>query len=397
MKIQFQKIAFFLTLLGLINIYAQQIKLPFEFSKDHKAIFIKLPMENQKDSLLFFFDTGAGTTLLDKKTAEKYKLKANYKTEVTGAGGKKLYDVLTNQKIFLDRNQFIDNTNIVLDDLSRLNTLYEKKFDGIIGATILKNYLTKIDFATLTMDLYKFDDPINYDGYEKIPFDLYSGIPRFPITFELRNNEKFSGDILFDSGAGLTLLVNTPYKEKNDLLNKIGEKITYTSTNLSNKTNYNKGLIKSIQLGNTIIKDENLGISLSSDKQGVSSSDNLLGILGSEIIYRFNFILDHKNKNLYLKPNHLFNEDFKEVINPISLKYSDDRKEILISNVLENTDAYKKGLREGQRLISIDNIVSKDIYTYSQLLNQKNKNVTIKYIDSNNQIKSIKIKLEKLL
>nr|WP_305051517.1 hypothetical protein [Elizabethkingia bruuniana] len=30
--------------------------------------------------------------------AQKLNLKAKYKTEIRGAGGKKLYDVLTNQK-----------------------------------------------------------------------------------------------------------------------------------------------------------------------------------------------------------------------------------------------------------------------------------------------------------
>jgi len=288
-----------LTFLCVVNICAQQIKLPFELSKDNKSIFIKLPLENQKDSLLFFFDTGAGTTLVDRKIAEKYHLKANYKAEVMGAGGKQLY------------NQYIDNTNFVLDDdISRLNKHFDKKIDGIIGSAILNNYLTKIDFETRTISLDKFDDSVNYDGYEKIPFEFYNGIPKFPITFELKNNEKFSGNVLFDSGAGLTLLVNTLYKDKNNLLHKIGERTSINSGNLTSTTKYDEGLIRSIQIGNTIIKDENLKIALSSDKRGVSSSDDLLGILGSKIIYRFNFILDYKNKNLYLKPNHLFYKDF---------------------------------------------------------------------------------------
>jgi hypothetical protein len=393
MNIKYKELIFFLIVFGAVNSYAQQIKLSFELSKDKKAIFIKLPMENQKDSLLFFFDTGAGTTLLDKKIAEKYNLKANYQTEVTGAGGKKLYDIMTNQKIFFDRNQFIDSTNIVLDDLSRLNTSYEKKFDGIIGAAILTNYLTKIDFETQTMNLYKPDDLIDYDSYEKIPFELFSGIPKVRITFELKNNEKFSGDVLFDSGARLTLLVNTPYKEKNDLLNKIGKKVSYSSRNLSNNTNYSKGLIKSIQLGNTTIKNKNLGISLSSDKQGVSSLDNLLGILGSEIINRFNFILDYKNKNLYLKPNDLFNKDFEPLAKALSFEYTEDRSNIIISNVMENSDVHTKGLEKGLKIVSINNIVSKDIYTYDQLLQRKN-SVILKYVDHDNQIRSVKIKLK---
>ncbi|MDV3575742.1 hypothetical protein CMU59_18380 [Elizabethkingia anophelis] len=385
------------TLLFALITSAQEVKLPFELSKDNKSIFIKLPMENQKDSLVFFFDTGAATTLLDKKMADKYNLKANHKTEVAGAGGKKVYDVLTNQKIFLDRNNHVE-TNIVFDDLSRLSTLYDRNFDGIIGAAILKKYLTKFDFETHTMYLYKFGEPLDNTGYEKIDFEFYSGgIPRFPITFELKNKEKFSGDILFDSGASLSLLVNAPYKEKNNLLSKMSRKITYSSSNLSNKTNYSKGLIESIQLGNTRIEHKNLGILFSSDKQGVSSENGLLGILGSEIINRFNFILDYKNKKLYLKPNSLFHNEFEMPISPISLKYSDDRNEIRISSIMENTDAYKKGLKEDQKIISINNIVSNDIETYRQLLKQKNKKVIIKYKDSDNKIKTVKFKLKELL
>ncbi|MCL1690168.1 hypothetical protein CMT57_17560 [Elizabethkingia anophelis] len=384
------------TLLFALITSAQEVKLPFELSKDNKSIFIKLPMENQKDSLVFFFDTGAATTLLDKKMADKYNLKANHKTEVAGAGGKKVYDVLTNQKIFLDRNNHVE-TNIVFDDLSRLSTLYDRNFDGIIGAAILKKYLTKIDFETKTMYLYKFDESLDHTGYNKIDFEFYSGIPKFPITFELKNKEKFSGNILFDSGAGLTLLVNSPYKEKNELSDKIGNKITFVSHNLSNKTNHEKGLIKSITLGNTTFENKNLDISLASDKEGVSSENGLLGILGSEIINRFNFILDYKNKKLYLKPNSLFHNEFEMPISPISLKYSDDRNEIRISSVMENTDAYKKGLKEDQKIISINNIVSNDIETYRQLLKQKNKKVIIKYKDSDNKIKTVKFKLKELL
>jgi hypothetical protein len=55
MNIKYKELAFFLIVFGVINSYAQQIKLSFELSKDKKAIFIKLPMENQKDILLFFF------------------------------------------------------------------------------------------------------------------------------------------------------------------------------------------------------------------------------------------------------------------------------------------------------------------------------------------------------
>ena len=69
-------------LMGLFEVQAQDVTLPFELY-ENKYILIKLPTE--KDSLTFYFDTGATTTLLDKETAGKFGLKANYQQKVSGA------------------------------------------------------------------------------------------------------------------------------------------------------------------------------------------------------------------------------------------------------------------------------------------------------------------------
>ena len=71
------------------------------------------------------------------------------------------------------------------------NTLFEQKFDGIIGASILKNISLKLIFETHTISLYKFDNFSDYTGYQKLPFEFYSGIPKLPITFELKIKRNF--------------------------------------------------------------------------------------------------------------------------------------------------------------------------------------------------------------
>lgn len=397
MKLSLDRVVLLLISLIAINFYGQEIQIPFELSKDKKAIFLTLPLENKKDSLVYFFDTGAGIAMLDSQVAHKNGFKVNKTIDVSGAGGKKSYDLLTNQKLFLTNKHSIDSTSVVLDDLSRLSELFEKKFDGIIGATILKNYLTKVDLDTKMISLYEPSDYVDYTGYEKISFEFNSGIPKIPISFELTNSDKLQGEVLFDSGAGLTLLVSTPYKEQNNLSDKMDEKIVYSSSNLSNKTYYERGLIRSLSIGSFKLEKQDISISLSSDKEGVSASESLLGILGSEIIHRFNFILDYKNQLIYLKPNTLYESAFEPLISPITLKYNEERSMILISNVLEHTDASRKGLKEGYRIISIDNITSNELYEYEQLLKQDNKKVVIKYIDNQRKERSVTIKLKKLL
>ena len=377
-------------LMGLFEVQAQDVTLPFELY-ENKYILIKLPTE--KDSLTFYFDTGATTTLLDKETAGKFGLKANYQQKVSGAGGEKIYDVVLNQKIFLTKDKSIDGVHFVLEDLSRLKSLLEKPFDGIIGNDIIKNYVTKIDFKKKQIELYKDSMP-EKEGFTGISFNFKNNIPipQFPITVEMDGGWKFSGDVFFDSGAGLSLLFNAPFVEENFLTYKLGKSFVTDSNNLSNKTKTINTKIKRIKLGSFTF--DNVPVALSSDKEGVSSYKEYLGILGSEIINRFDIILDYKDMILYVKPNHLYNNKFEIPVSPIKLKKSENG--ILISSVVENSEAEKLGLKEGQKIISINGKVTNDIAVYRKMLSQKNKNVVIKYLDGEEE-KKIKLKLKELL
>lgn len=269
----------------------------------------------------------------------------------------------------------------------------EKPFDGIIGNDIIKNYVTKIDFKKKQIELYK-DSMSDKEGFTGISFNFKNNIPipQFPITVEMDGGWKFSGDVFFDSGAGLSLLFNAPFVEENFLTYKLGKSFVTDSNNLSNKTKTINTKIKRIKLGSFTF--DNVPVALSSDKEGVSSYKEYLGILGSEIINRFDIILDYKDMILYVKPNHLYNNKFEIPVSPIKLKKSENG--ILISSVVENSEAEKLGLKEGQKIISINGKVTNDIAVYRKMLSQKNKNVVIKYQDGEEE-KKIKLKLKELL
>lgn len=65
---------------------------------------------------------------------------------MSGAGGTKSYDIILNQTLSLEKNIEIKNTHLVLTDLTKLKDKLEKNFDGIIGYSLLKKYVTKIDY-----------------------------------------------------------------------------------------------------------------------------------------------------------------------------------------------------------------------------------------------------------
>lgn len=167
-------------------------------------------MSNSQDSITYYFDTGASTTLLDKEIAKKYNLKPNHTQTIEGASGNKSYEMILGQKVYITKNKYIEGVDIALEDLTRLKKSLGKNFDGIIGNDIIKNYITKIDFEKKQIILYNSTDSVNTNNYKEFPFEFKNNIniPQFPVTIELENGSKFSGDIFFDSGAGLSLLLN---------------------------------------------------------------------------------------------------------------------------------------------------------------------------------------------
>ena len=149
-----------LTLCLPLAISAQRAVLPFELLED-KYVLLKLSVKGEATPLTFYFDTGASTTILDKNVAEQYGIKSNHTQKVEGAGGSKEYHIALSQTINLNPELQIGNVNIVLEDLSRLNNAFEKKFDGIIGNDIIKNYITKIDFQRRVISLYNLSEALN--------------------------------------------------------------------------------------------------------------------------------------------------------------------------------------------------------------------------------------------
>lgn len=291
-----------------IGLNAQIVEIPFELKND--LILLKVNINNDTDARTFVFDTGATSDLLDSTTAKKLGLKANHKQDVSGASGTKSYDVILYQKLILENRIEIDSTHLVLTDLTRLKDRLERDFDGIIGYSLLKKYITKIDYEKQKILLYNKIQNVDTIDYKAIPFEFGKGIPipQFDISITLINGESFTGKIFFDSGAGLTFLINTPYNEKHKLNEKSKKSIISKSENLHGESISEDIAIQSMNIGGYEL--DKMVIGIAHDKNGVSSYENYLGILGAEVISRFNLVLDYSTSTLYIKPNNTFSKSF---------------------------------------------------------------------------------------
>ena len=395
MKIIKSIFVFFISI-PFFGIGAQVAEIPFDYDKEQGHIFLKVKVKNKdSDYLSFVFDTGATADLIDINIANNLGIKPNYISEIEGASGTTNYHIALNEKLYLPDNVTIKSPRLVLSDLSQLNSASIKEVQGIIGYSLLSQHIVTIDYINKKILLYQKIDQIDLSGYKPIKFHFKNGItiPQFDISITLKNKNSYKGRVFLDSGAALTLLVNTPFDKKNDLTGQADKVMTNSSENLNGTSAVKKIAIKSLEFNG--FKFENLPIEISSDNQGVSSFDNYLGILGSDIISRFNIVLDYKTMTLYLKPSTNYNSNFKFPLSGIQLKKIDN--DIIINSIVEWSPAYKLGLRKGDKILSINNNYSSDILTYKKLLSKEGQNAIIEVINNEGTKKTVELNLNRII
>lgn len=161
-----------------------------------------------------------------------------------------------------------------------------------------------IDLDEKIMEWRSFDETLSKPDYERLNFELSSfiPIPKFPINITTESNEKYTGDVIFDTGADLTLLLSQSFIEENALVNKLTSitEMNDTARSLNNAPIILRSAkISNLSLGNFEINE--LLVRLPSDDNKSFSVPNFMGIIGLEIIRRINFIIDYNEKALYLK------------------------------------------------------------------------------------------------
>ncbi|CAM4423472.1 Domain amino terminal to FKBP-type peptidyl-prolyl isomerase [Pedobacter westerhofensis] len=295
--------------LGSIHtIYAQVAELPFEFRGKH--LFVKA-QTGTSDTLNFIFDTGATGAMIDSATAERAGIskESRLPASVAGSGGSQSYIMALNQSIKVGNTEF-KHINLTMVNFASLSSGLGTKLDGIIGYEVMNRYITKIDFDRKKISLYDQNQPADTTGYTAIPFEFNKSvmIPRFPISITLANGETFNGKVMFDTGNAFPLLISTPFSKFHNFDSKLGETSRTIGRGMNAVTQDQVADIKSMSFNGFNFGPMSVRLTLN---EKAEAKDGYLGILGIEIIKRFNVIMDYGRKRIYLKPNDSFGNVFE--------------------------------------------------------------------------------------
>ena len=287
--------------------YAQRQKpfatIPFELVGE--KIFMKAKV-NGSENINLQFDTGAGSASIDDNTAERLHIAATGKTTNEGAAGSASVPISANNTIEINGLKFPNVTlmHFPLGNYSGVNR------DVVIGYDMLKSYVIKIDYDTRKMEFYDAKS-FKYTGKGKVnKFSLWSESALMDVNFILLNGEKIRGKFMVDNGSASPLLLNSPFVNKNGLMQKVGKtaKGSISGSDGAETFTY-RGKTQKAVIGGFTFND--FPVRLTQAESGTLSLDDLDGILGNPILKMFNITFDYRRKKMYWEPNQSFSQNVK--------------------------------------------------------------------------------------
>ena len=325
------------------------------------VILLKARFDSFPDSLNFILDTGSGGISLDSTTAAYFNLKPSPSTRtIKGIAGEKSLSFLRNRKLHLE-GLTIDSLNFHVNDYSILTTVYGEPIDGIIGYSVFSRYIIKVDYDSAKIEFWT-------QGRMKYPGGGYLLKPAITTlavqTAKVKDGRPVEARFLIDLGAGLNVLFNHDFINDSALLRPDRKLYVKEAEGLGGKVDMYLTTLKEITLGP--YKFRNVPVNVFDDVYNVTSYPHLGGLIGNDLLRRFNTIINYDRKEFHLLPNSHYTDNFDYAYSGIELYYVNGR--IIIGDVAKDSPAEAAGLLEGDVVVAVDTNFSQNMTQYKMSL-----------------------------
>ena len=344
---------------------------------------------NYPDTLNFILDTGSGGISLDSTTVEYFKITPTpSEMTILGIAGTRKVSFIYQQKLHLP-GLTVDSLNFHINNYDILTQVYGEKIDGIIGFSLLSRYIFNINYDSLKISIFT-------NGRMKYPRGgwLYEPILRtLPVqTARIRDAVTSNSRFLFDIGAGLCLMLNADFIEDSNFLDKKRVLYSKEAEGVGGKIDMHLTVIKEIRLGPYRFK--NIPTFVFDDTFNLTSYPYLSGIIGNDILRRFNLILNYAKREFYFLPNSHYQDPFDYAYSGVELYYVDGA--IVLGDVAVKSPAEAAGLKEGDVLIGINNLLGQNIQQYKSVLQSAGQKIRM-IISRDGQLMEFSFKIKSLL
>lgn len=324
-------------------------------------IIIRARLNDIPDTLNFILDTGSGGISLDSTTCAEFKIQhAPSGRTINGIAGIRDVDFAKHNILKLPGLQ-VNDLDFYINNYEVLSSVYGQKIDGIIGYSFFSRYIVKVDFDSLDIEVFR-------PGYMRYPSDGHLLHPIFtalPIeTMQVRDARSILENFYLDTGAGLCFLVSKEFADDSSFIMKKRIPVPIQAEGLGGKKRMLITIIKEIKLGP--YKFRRVPTHILDDEYNATSYPYIGGLVGNDILRRFNLVINYSKREIHLTPNSHFSEAFDYSYTGMSL-YQVDRK-IMVDDVIRNGPADKAGFHKDDIVLGIGTNFSNNITQYKNIL-----------------------------
>ncbi len=363
-------------------------KIPF-IQLNGGIILVRSTIDDSKDTLNFILDTGSGGISLDSSTVEELQLtKENSDKTIKGIAGIKKVPYTNNHSLNFTGLK-VDSLNFHINNYNLLTSVYGVKIDGIIGYSFLSRYIVAINYDRQELEIF-------LPGLFRYPKGGYMMKPFFSSlvlsVFQVADAKSIMSRFIFDTGAGLCFLFNEDFLDDSSLLKKKKKKFITQAEGFGGKKEMELTVIKSVSVGP--YKFRKVPVFIFKDAYNITSYPQSCGLIGNDLLKRFNAILNYPEQTFYLKPNNKFSENFDFSYTGLGVYLIDNV--IQVVDIIKDSPGDKAGFKNGDILIGIDNDFSNNIQSYKTALQNAGKRLKV-FIIRNHKPMSLKLKVQNIL
>ncbi len=335
------------------------VKFPFS-QLNGGIVIVKAQIDSFPDTLNFVFDTGSGGISLDSAAAA-YLNVISVKSDKTirGIGGIRKVDFTNNHTLKL-YGFLTHHLDFHINDYDLLTSVYGVRIDGIIGYSFLRRYIVKLDYDNMMIEVYS-------PGIFKYPKGGYMLKPNFstlPLqTATVEDERAIQSRFIFDTGAGLSFLLSQDFVDDSVVFKKSRKMYPTQAEGIGGKRQMSVSVVKEIKLGP--YKFKRVPVHIFEDDYNVTSYPLLGGLIGNDILRRFNVIINYPEQSIHIKPNNHYTESFDYSYTGLGIYQIDG--EIRIVDIIPNSPGAKAGFLRGDVIFSVEANTSKNIQTYKTI------------------------------
>lgn len=289
---------------------------------------IVIPLEINGKKLSFILDSGVSRTILFNITKnDSIGLNNVEKVQLQGLGRGKPVDALFSKNNILSIKNLIgrnESIHVILEDKFDLSSKMGITIHGIIGYSLLRNFIVKINYSSKKITFYN-SKSFKYKKCRKcevFPLQFYRMKPYINAQVQLDTigNKLTDVKLLIDSGGTDAVWlfedtkedIKTPNRFFNDVL---GE-------GLSGLIYGNRSRIPKIKLNSFEIKKPTVSFLDSVSTKNARLFEERNGSIGAGILKKFIVWFDYPNKNIMLKKNGSFNKKINYNMSGLDIVYN---------------------------------------------------------------------------